>query len=171
MRWHGMMVTGLLAFFVVQPVAALDCHSRRFTWTDSDPAINRRHVFCGEIDHGQPKGVHSTRLLASSAVVRRIESKSGDRDGIYEAIVIFTNGRRKLSTFFPDRCTVEQITQSIYHAATNITASHRSWGFVGPSAPTPKSGGGVYCHDNEGKSFEIRLGRLKNGRINTAFPN
>ena len=167
-RWLG-RAAAMLVLFATTPAFSLDCHSRLFTWSDTEPAINRRHVFCGEIDHGRPKGVHSTQLLATSAVVRRVEAARGDCNGIYTAIVVFAHGQRKLSTFFPDQCTVEDVTQSIYHAGSHVAARHPAWGFIGPSAPASNTPG--FCLDADRQPFEIRFGRLKDGRINTAFPN
>lgn len=167
MRHHCVLV--LLAVLAASPAFALDCRSRAFTWTDTDPAINRRHVFCGTIDHGEPKGFHSMQLLDSSSVVKGVSERSTNRNGIYTAIVIFAKGRRKLSTFFPDHCSVEEITRSIYYAGSHESARHPAWGTIGPSAPAPDTSG--YCLDDNEQPFQIRLGRLKDGRINTAFPS
>lgn len=167
-RWL-VRASATLLLIAATPAYSLDCHNRKFTWSETEPAINRRHVFCGEIVHGRSKGLHSMQLLATSAVVLRVEARRGDRQGIYTAIVVFTNGQRKLSTFFPDHCTVEQVTQSIYHAGTHGAVPHPAWGFIGLSAPTPSAPG--FCLDADQRPFEIRFGRLKDGRINTAFPN
>lgn len=167
MRWSCALAT--LAVLAATQAYALDCRHRTFTWTDTDPPINRRHVFCGTIERGQPKGFHSIRLLDKSSIVDRVEERSKNKAGIYSAIVVFANGRRKLSTFFPDHCSVEEITRSIYYAGSTESARHSAWGTIGTSAPA--SGIPGYCLDDDQRPFEIRLGRLKDGRINTAFPN
>lgn len=166
---RGRFALALLAVITASPAFAADCRSRKFTWTDTEPAINRRHVFCGTIEHGQPKGFHSRQLFSSSRVVKDITEQSKNRGGIYTAIVVFANGRRKLSTFFPDHCSVEEIIKSIYYAGSHESARHPAWGTIGPSAPDLNASG--YCRDDNERPFEIRLGRLKDGRINTAFPN
>lgn len=147
-----------------------DCADRQFYWSaDSGVRINLRHVFCGELRRGRPKGLHSTQLVATSQLIRRIEHRSDEGGGIYSAIVEFRGGKRKLSTFFPDHCTVEQLIRSIEHAAINVRQRHPAWGAIGPSAPA--AGLETFCLDNRGAPFDIRLGVLANGRINTAFPN
>lgn len=145
------------------------CADRHFHWSDGQPMINLRHVFCGEIRNGQPKGLHSTQLIGTSPLVHRIESRSDEADGIYTAIVEFKGGRRKLSTFFPDHCSVQQLVRSIEHAARHPRRRHSAWGEIGPSAPAPDLE--TFCLDNRGEPFDIRFGALANGRINTAFPN
>ncbi|QLH41034.1 MAG: EndoU domain-containing protein [Defluviicoccus sp.] len=79
---------------------------------------------------------------------------------------------------FPDRCTAEQIVQSIEYAASNPKRSHKQWGKIGLSGPEldsirdhNRADHETFCLDNENKPFEIRLGVLADGRINTAFPN
>ncbi|MBK8208955.1 MAG: EndoU domain-containing protein [Rhodospirillales bacterium] len=146
-----------------------DCADRHFYWSDGGVPINLRHVFCGELRHGRPKGLHSTQLVATSRLIRGIEHRSDEGGGIYSAIVEFSGGKRKLSTFFPDHCSVEQLIRSIEHAATNVRQRHPAWGEIGPSAPA--AGLETFCLDNRGAPFDIRLGVLANGRINTAFPN
>jgi hypothetical protein len=150
--------------------SAGDCADRRFYWKDNGRLwINLRHVFCGELRHGRPKGLHSTQLVATSRLIRRIEHQSDEGGGIYSAIVEFSGGKRKLSTFFPDHCSVDQLIRSIEHAATNVRQRHPAWGEIGPSGPA--AGLETFCLDNQGAPFDIRLGVLANGRINTAFPN
>ncbi|MBL8666634.1 MAG: EndoU domain-containing protein [Rhodospirillales bacterium] len=155
-------------------MAAADCTNRRFHWSTEEPQINLRHLFCGEIRRGRPKGFHSIRLVATARLVQDVGQHTGEGGGVYSAIVAFTNGARKLSTFFPDHCTLSQIVQSVSYAAANVSGRHRVWGEIGPSAPPrPPQDGDLetFCLDNAGRPFEIRLGVLANGRINTAFPN
>lgn len=101
--------------------------------------------------------------------MREIERRREEGRGIYSAVVVFANGRRKLSTFFPDHCSVDQLIQSIVYAAINPIGRHREWGAVGLSAPAP--GAEMFCLDIRGEPFEIRFGAFADGRINTAFPN
>lgn len=154
-----------------QPATALDCRDRGFHWSDDDPAVNRLHVFCGEISKGRPKGFHSTRLMETSAVVTGVTGRSNERDGIYDASVRFRNDTVKFSTFFPDACTVDQVIASIHYAATRVERDHPQWGKLGPSAPEQTHDDDGYCVDDNGDPFEIRMGLLSDGRVNTAFPN
>lgn len=146
-----------------------DCRDPAFHWSEGQPPINLRHVFCGEVRNGQPKGFHSMQLRSSTSHVAGISGRREQRNGIYSAIVTFSNGQRKLSTFFPDHCTVSQLLKSIEYAARNPRFEHRAWGWVGSSAPAPDAE--MFCLDNHRQAFEIRFGVLANGRVNTAFPN
>lgn len=157
------------ALFAAGAAADADCRDPAFQWSDTRPAINLRHIFCGEIDDGRPQGMHSRRLLATSPVARGIIRRQDEGRGIYSVTLRFANGKVKLSTFFPDDCSVEAITQSIVYAATHSHARHPAWGEVGPSAPRPWADG--YCLDDAGNPLTIRFGRLSDGRINTAFPH
>lgn len=154
-----------------QPAEALDCRDYGFHWSDDAPAVNRVHVFCGEIKRGRPKGFHSIRLLDTSAVVMRVTGKLNERGGIYDASVRFRNDTAKFSTFFPDACTVDQVVASIHYAATHVERDHPQWGKLGPSAPERAQDDDGYCRNDGGDPFEIRIGLLADGRVNTAFPN
>jgi len=165
--WVFVLATSVLG--VAAPAAAFDCRDRAFRWSADEPAINRLHVFCGEIRNGRPKGFHSARLQGSSAVVTGIAARSNERDGIYDATVKFRNGTSKFSTFFPDACTVDQVVASIRHAGAHVERDHPQWGKLGPSAPGHDND--AFCLDANGDPFEIRIGVLADGRINTAFPN
>ncbi|MGF1641735.1 MAG: EndoU domain-containing protein [Rhodospirillales bacterium] len=151
------------------PVEASDCRAAAFHWSDGAPAVNLRHVFCGELRRGRPLGVHSMRLVGTSPVVTAVAPRPDGRDGIYDARVRFRNGATKFSTFFPDACTVEQVVASIRHAATHGTRDHPQWGKLGPSAPAADAAG--FCLDAAGRPFDIRIGVLADGRVNTAFPD
>jgi len=165
--WLLAIAMSLAGFGV--PVAALDCRDRAFHWSNDQPAINRLHVFCGEVSRDRPKGFHSNRLQSTSAVVTGVTARSNERDGIYDASVKFRNGTTKFSTFFPDACTVDQVVASIRYAATHVERPHPQWGKLGSSAPEDENDG--YCLDANGDPFEIRMGLLADGRVNTAFPN
>lgn len=152
-----------------EPADAVNCRNSGFHWSDHDPPINLRHVFCGEIKEGKPKGFHSTRLQSTSPVIEGIRRRSEGRGGITDAMIVFDGGKTKFSTLFPDSCTVDQILASIHYTSTRTTRPHPAWGKIGRSAPAPTADG--YCLDDRGQPFEIRLGFLRDGRINTAFPN
>lgn len=159
---------------VAVPPGAAPCDDPTWGWSATNPPVNTRHVFCGEVDGAQhrPKGFHSNQLLAESTVVTAINNIRNVRNGIYDADVSFAAPAQpnvKMSTFFPDACTVGQITASIVYAVTHQVGPHPQWGVLGPSAP--QAGAAGYCLDSTGSAFEIRMGLLQNGDVNTAFPN
>lgn len=162
------VLTGVLAV-ACEPAAAPDCGDPGFHWSDHRPAINVRHIFCGEIRSGKPKGFHSTRLRDSSEVVVGVRGISRSAQGIYTGTVVFTDGLTKFSTFFPDACTVDEVLASIHHASIHIDGDHPAWGSLGPSAPAAGADG--YCLDHRGQPFPIRMGLFDDGRVNTAFPS
>ncbi len=152
-----------------EPSTAPDCRDPGFSWSDHRPAINARHVFCGEVRDGKPKGFHSTRLMDTSDEVTGVRGISRYANGIYSGTVVFKDGQTKFSTFFPDACSADDILASIHHASTHIGGEHPAWGYLGPSAPAGGTDG--FCLDDRGQAFEIRMGLFGDGRVNTAFPN
>jgi hypothetical protein len=142
-------------------------------WSATTPPINLLHIFCGELDHGTPKGFHSTQLQATSTVVTGVTNQNPASPApaqIYTATVTFVNGSTKLSTFFPNQCTQQQIETSVLYAYNNQTGPASPWGVLGPSAPGIGTLG--YCLTTAGAPFPIRMGLITSGsvRINTAFP-
>jgi len=149
--------------------AEISCQNKQFTWSDSQPRVNLKHIFCGESNHGRNKGFHSRYLLATSTLVTAISNKKPLKGGIYNARVIFKNGKSKFSTFFPDHCNLATITRSVIYAATHSTGKHPQWGILGQSAPKADSLG--YCLQTNGQTFTIRMGLNKRKTsVNTAFP-
>lgn len=176
------------------PPPGFDCRRDDFEWSAGRPPINLRHVFCGELDddrpegrqgerpggrpEGRPKRLHATVFTQTRNIGSRLERRSDEGGGIYSAIVVFDGNRRKFLTFFPDHCSALQNVRSIEHAASNRLRAHKQWGDIGLSAPDADSIRGIagfghemFCLDNKSEPFEIRLGVLADGRINTAFPN
>ena len=167
-KFKPLFLIGLLAL-PLSVHAELSCQNKNFTWSDTKPTINLKHIFCGESHRGRNKGFHSKSLIASSTVVSSLSKKKPLGGGIYSARVKFKNGKTKFSTFFPDHCNVATITRSIIYAATHSTGRHPQWGVLGESAPKANSTG--YCLQTNGESFIIRMGLIKRGmRVNTAFP-
>jgi hypothetical protein len=146
-----------------------NCRDPAFHWSETQPPINLRHIFCGEIDGGRPKGLHSARLLETSPVALAVRRRQEEGAGVYSAVVRFAGGKEKLSTFFPDACTVEDVARSVTFAARHVSGRNPAWGELGPSAPAAGAPG--YCLDARGEPLTIRFGRLRDGRINTAFPD
>ena len=150
--------------------AEISCANQSFQWSKTQPAVNLRHIFCGEIDNrARAKGFHSTQLLTTATEVKSIFKKKWLRGGIYNARVKFANGKTKFSTFFPEHCTVAMIERSVVYAARNKTKDHHQWGILGPSAPQKNTQN--YCIDDKGNPLTIRMGLSRNQRkIITAFP-
>jgi hypothetical protein len=108
-----------------------------------------------------------------TGAVDRVDDRAHRGGDIYDAAVIYSNGRRKRSTFYPDNCPAEAILRSILYAYDHQTGAHPAWGVLGPSAPDGAAGDG-YCRDGRGQAFEIRMGTIQRrgqDAINTAFPN
>ena len=156
--------------------ATLDCSDAgKRLWSRSDPQVNLSHIFCGEIGrNGDPKGFHSRFVALPTGAVDRVEETTHRSDETYDATVVYSNGRRKRSTFYPDDCSAEAILRSVVYAYQNQTGEHPAWGVLGPSAPAQGGPQDGYCRDGDGRPFEIRLGTIqRRGQtaINTAFPN
>lgn len=144
------------------------CEDESFGWSQTSPPLNLRHVLCGEVKkNGDVVGMHS-RAIIDTAPVKEVQAQPPQVDGIYDTKVFFENGKSKNSTFYPDNCSVEQVTNSILYAVKNSHAPGKPWGKLGCSAPAkadPK-----YCTGPGGERFVIRFAEFDDGRINTAFP-
>ncbi len=144
------------------------CEDESFGWSATNPPLNLRHVLCGEIKkNGDVVGMHSRAIIAT-APVKEVQAEPPQPDGTYSTRIFFDNGKSKNSTFYPDNCSVEQVTNSILHAVRNSHAPGKPWGKLGcsaPAKPDPK-----YCTGPGGERFVIRFAEFDDGRINTAFP-
>lgn len=164
----AVMATALLVAGSAGAAPQPSCEDEAFGWSDTDPPLNLRHVHCGEIKrNGDVVGMHS-RAIFDTAPVKEMQAQPPQPNGLYNARVFFENGKSKNSTFYPDNCSVEQITSSILHAVRNSHAPGKPWGRLGcsaPARPDPK-----YCMGPAGQRFVIRFAPLNDGRINTAFP-
>lgn len=141
-------------------------------WSNTVPAINQLHIFCGEIsNNGVPKGYHSKVYAPPTDVVTAVQDGPVSASGVYDGQVSFVNHTSKFSTFFPNACTQAQILASVVYANANRRVPQPAvpWGFVGPSAPA--QGGAQYCLGANGTPIDIRFAVLPNStNINTAFP-
>lgn len=144
------------------------CEDESFGWSDTSPAVNLRHVLCGEIKkNGDVVGMHS-RAVLDTAPVKEVQAQPAQADGLYSAKVFFENGKSKNSTFYPDHCSVEQVTRSILYAVKNSHGPAKPWGKLGCSAPAKPDP--TFCTGPGGERFVIRFAEFDDGRINTAFP-
>ncbi len=145
-------------------------------WSSTNPQINLHHIFCGEWDsrRSRPKGFHSRPNGASPNTVGSFQiSQSSNRQGIYGINWSYAgySGKTKFSTMFPDRCTQQQVTNSISYASSNRTScpsNAPNWAWCGSSAPSANAG--QYCNGDDGSIFTVAGAYLNDGRINTAFP-
>ncbi len=166
----ALLVILLAVPWLAQPASAqtFECGDR--VWSGGHPAVNLRHIFCGEIRR-KADGYHS-QLFGSTAVV---DGVSGIRDaghGLYSGLVHFRDGETKFSSFYPRYCSVEQIVRSVRFAAAqprHLNQDH--WSYSAPSAPTGAGPTDGYCLDSAGDPFPIRYGVLTRGDVNTAFPD
>ncbi|QJE72023.1 EndoU domain-containing protein [Aerophototrophica crusticola] len=164
----------LLPLLIVASTAASaeapSCKDKSFGWSTTQPSLNLRHVFCGEYNKsGKPVGAHSMQIMATSPDVKSVGAPSVTYNGLTVRPVTFSNGAQLArKSFYPDACTIPQITESALYAAANSKPVN-GWQ-QGPSAP--KTGGAQYCLDSKGQPFTIQFAWLGQGkdRINTAFP-
>lgn len=146
----------------------LDC--RRAHWMGRDPAVNVGHIFCGEIKR-RPDGYHS-EAIQPTPLVNGVADRQPIGRGLYNGTVLFADGERKFSTFYPRACSIGQIVASIRFAASQPPRPKRNgWGFVAPSAPDDAAAGGEFCLADDGRPFTIRYARMSRGDVNTAFPD
>lgn len=144
------------------------CEDESFGWSQTEPSLNLRHVLCGEVKkNGDVVGMHS-RAIIDTAPVKQVEAQPAQADGVYSTKVFFENGKTKNSTFYPDNCSVEQVTNSILYAVKHSHALGKPWGKLGCSAPAKPDP--TYCTGPQGQRFVIRFAAFDDGRINTAFP-
>jgi len=129
-------------------------------WSDSEPQVNLRHIFHGEINRqGKATGFHSRPGGRDPEGARLLEDISlPNRAGVYTARVAIRVGdsgpwREKFSTFFPDRLGRDQVLAAILHAWT-----HRR-----PGQDQPWQG-------PSGHGFDIQGYRSSRGGIQTAYP-
>lgn len=164
----AVLAVGLAACGAAGAAEKPSCEDESFGWSQTSPSLNLRHVLCGEVKkNGDVVGMHS-RAIIDTAPVKEVQAQPPQADGIYDTKVFFENGKSKNSTFYPDNCSVEQVTNSILYAVKNSHGPGKPWGKLGCSAPAkadPK-----YCTGPGGERFVIRFAEFDDGRINTAFP-
>lgn len=127
-------------------------------WSNTDPKINLRHIFHGEINRkGKPVGFHARPggIDPATARIDSIKSKP-NQVGVYTASISVRDGsqwKEKFSSFFPDNLSQDEVISAILHAYKNSDdPGKQPW--TGPS----------------GLGFSIQGYTLSRGDINTAFP-
>jgi hypothetical protein len=166
------LFSGLATAKLLLPAAAdaaeLDCRTAH--WEGRAPSINVGHIFCGEIKR-RPDGYHSEAIFPTP-LVAGVSGRQEIGRGVYNGTVVFADGERKFSTFYPRTCTVEMVLRSIrYAVAQPATPKRGGWGFVAPSGPGNASREDGFCLGADGRPFTIRYGLLPRGDVNTAFPD
>ena len=177
-RWVGIGLAAIACLLVLMvPAVArgsgcngLDPWSR----FSQGPQVNQTHVFCGEYSRDRPKGFHSRPGGRNPTTVASLQiTQSPNARGIYGIRWSHRSNpqRTKFSTMFPDRCSTDQVLNSIRYAATNryqCPANAPRWAWCGANSPT--SGGSTYCQGNNGNRFTIAGAFTRRNDINTAFP-
>ena len=126
------------------------------SWTETDPPINRTHLFEGQVNRrGKPVGFHARPGGVDPAGARRVRVIDGpNRHGVYVARVEIraASGKwlAKTSTFYPDELSEEDVIAAIL-------------------AAFERSDGGQKWRGDSGQGFTIE-GYFQDGRINTAYP-
>jgi hypothetical protein len=182
-RLIGLCLLAMAALCCISFVAgasevAIDCTKlEHWTMRPKPPQVNQVHVFCGEWKRNAPNGFHSRPGgLDPDSVTRFTITQPANAKGIYGGSWSYTGHPRppKFSTMFPDACSMPQVLNSIVYAATHPTrcpAGAPDWTVCGPNRPTSTAQqGGPFCEANDGTIFLIAMGKLSNGRVNTAFP-
>ena len=129
-------------------------------WSTTEPNVNLRHVFEGEINRSsEPVGFHSRPGSEDPPGARVTRLRDGpNRLGVYTATVEIwdaEDGRweSKFSSFFPDALSREEVVEAILNAYRE-SANPRAQPFDGPS----------------GLGFRVQGYTSGRGGINTAFP-
>ncbi len=149
-------------------------------WSNTNPAINLAHVFCGEVkSNGRAAGFHARPGGINPGSIISVEiTQPANDNGIYAGMVTFAhpNGRDpvKFSSLFPDSCTYDQIVASILYAhdhRMDCPAGAPGWWQCGLNRPLNSApADGLCIGDDPDGVFTIAIGLLRDGRINTAFP-
>lgn len=127
-------------------------------WSNTQPEINLRHVFQGEINRkGKPTGYHARPGGNNPSGARVISIKDRpNKAGVYTANIEVRDGRQwksKFSSFFPDSLSQQEVVNVILHAYSNSkNPTRQPWS--GPS----------------GLGFQVQGYTSSRGGINTAFP-
>ncbi|WP_254563727.1 EndoU domain-containing protein [Oscillatoria sp. HE19RPO] len=138
--------------------------------------VNHAHIFCGEVNReGRLVGFHARPRGQNPSTVRQFRvTQSVNNQGIYGGEWTHTSGGgTKFSTMFPDRCTTEQVLNSIAYAEANRVQCPNgapNWAWCGLNAPTDSSQQTRFCSANNGSSYRIAGATNRDGKINTGFP-
>ncbi|HBV20300.1 MAG TPA: hypothetical protein DEF07_01095 [Nitrosomonas sp.] len=165
------------------PVAAraqVECDTlQHWVALENNLKMNQKHLFCGEWDRNRPKGFHSRPggVNPDTVAAFSIQDKA-NAAGVYTGRWSYKNNPRKnkFSSMFPDRCSTDQVLNSIAYAVENQTQCPEgapNWTQCGPNQPggteDATASDAKYCSVN-GRFFTIGFAPSRNNRVNTAFP-
>ncbi len=138
--------------------------------SNSEPPIDIRHIFCGEVSDGRAKGYHARPGGFDPSGINTSVAETGDGPyaGTYtlRGFEISDGGEtaeKGLSTMFPDSCSRREVMRAILHAYR--TGKRTEGRFEGS--------GGAHCTASDGTPIGI-LGFTHTAprfHIRTAFPN
>jgi len=133
-------------------------HPSTEKWSSTNPEINLWHIFEGEINRsGKPTGYHSRPSGNDAANARFVSLRDKPNAlGVYTAEIEVRDGnnwKRKMSSFFPDAMSREEVIDVIVHAYNN-KQSEEDGQWRGPS----------------GLGFTVEGWTTSRGGINTAYP-
>ncbi len=175
MVFLAFVVIGWGLAFVAPAHSQVRCASlSHWTRFAQPPQVNQMHIFCGEVKRDRPVGFHSRPNGNTPNTVTNLQiTQPANAQGLYG---IRWSPRTKpaaskFSTMFPDRCSRDQVLQSILYAASHPTpcpSGAPNWAWCGTNSPTPATT--AYCQANNRTPFVIAGASLDNGNINTAFP-
>jgi Bacterial EndoU nuclease len=171
-------VLGCMSSLADATEVTVDCTAlARWTKRPKPPQVNQAHVFCGEWKPNGPGGFHARPgAVNPRSVAQFTVTQPANAKGIYGGSWSYTGHPEvvKFSTMFPDTCSMVQVLNSIVFAATHpsqcpVNAPH--WAVCGPNRPTSTGQNtGPYCAAEDGTVFLIAMAKLRDGRVNTAFP-
>ena len=175
---------GLICFLLVLSISAtaqgqgIDCRSASHWVTAyNGKQVNHAHIFCGEINQqGRLVGFHARPRGQNPSTVRQFTiTQAANAQGIYGGEWTYAGSPQatKFSTMFPDRCTREQVLNSIAHAEANpvqCPSGAPSWAWCGLNRPANNNQPNRFCTANNGTTYTIAGATNRDNKINTAFP-
>ena len=171
----AILLTGLI-FFAGSVDSEMGCTGISH-WSQTDPPVNQKHVFCGEWNNRKkrPAGFHSRPAGEAPATIGTLKiTQNPDPKGLYGVRWSYTGhpASEKFSSMFPDTCSRDQVLKSIVYAAKHskrCPAGAPRWARCGPNKPPGETIG--YCRAADDSVFAIAFATLKSSnKVNTAFP-
>ncbi len=164
-------------FSAIAQAQGLNCgSSSHWVVAYNNHQVNHAHIFCGEVNRsGQVVGFHSRPRGQNPSTVRQFRiTQSLNGQGIYGGEWTHAaGGGTKFSTMFPDRCTDEQVINSIAYAESNpvrCPSGAPNWAWCGLNGPTETTQQARFCTASNGSSYTVAGATNRDGRINTGFP-
>ncbi len=171
----------LLVVFAISTTAqmqGIDCRSSDYwVMAYNGKPINHTHIFCGEINQqGRLVGFHARPRGQNPSTVRQFTvTQPANAQGIYGGEWTYAGSppATKFSTMFPDRCTRDQIINSIAYAEGNrvqCPSSAPDWAWCGLNRVADGQQQNRFCIANNSATYMIAGATNRDNQINTAFP-